>query len=140
MNHFSCYLANKYDNANMHLNFLGHQIKKQGRKIVIFVQQCRLICVKIKKIWIFPVVNIIVRICDICNNFMMVCIGGITWTTRHSGWSLPKVLQLFSGHFVITCTFEARHLIFRCYIIDEHCDIMCDVTVPHVHWSCDLLL
>ena len=35
---------------------------------------------------------------------------------------------------------KAHHLIFRCYIIKGHCDIMCDVTVPHVHWSHDLLL
>ena len=37
-------------------------------------------------------------------------------------------------------TSEAHHLICQCYIIKQCCDIICDVTVPHVHWSHDLLL
>ena len=69
---------------------------------------------------------------------------GITQTTHRSGWSLPKVLQLFSGNFVITrfghTISKACHFIFGHYIINECCDIICDVTVPHVPWSCDHLL
>ena len=65
-------------------------------------------------------------------------------TTRQSGWSLPDVLWLFSGNFMIMRfrrrTLEACHLIFRCYVIDEHCDIICDVMALHVHQSHDLLL
>ena len=71
-------------------------------------------------------------------------ICGITRTTRQPGWTIPEVLQLFSGNFVITCSgrtaSKAHHLIFRCYIIDECHNIICDVTAPHMHWSCDLLL
>ena len=29
-------------------------------------------------------------------------------------------------------TSEVRHLIFRCYIIKEHCDVICDVTALHM--------
>ena len=35
---------------------------------------------------------------------------------------------------------EAHHLIFGCYIINGCCDFICDVTVPHMHQSRDLLL
>ena len=28
----------------------------------------------------------------------------------------------------------------QCYIIKGCCDIICDVTALHMHWSCDLLL
>ena len=66
------------------------------------------------------------------------------WTTWQSGWTLPKVLRLFSGNFQIThlgCTAsEACLLVFRCYIVNECHDITYDVTAPHVHWSHDLLL
>ena len=65
-------------------------------------------------------------------------------TTRRLGWTIPEVLQPFSGNFMITrfrhAASEARHLIFGRYIIDECRDIICDVTAPHVHWSHDLLL
>ena len=32
------------------------------------------------------------------------------------------------------------HLICQCYIIKWHCDIICDITVLHMHWSHNLLL
>ena len=32
------------------------------------------------------------------------------------------------------------HLICRCYIVKRYCDIICDITAPHICWSCDLLL
>ena len=64
--------------------------------------------------------------------------------TRQSVWSLPEVLQLFSGNFMITrfrrTTSEVCHLVFGRYVIDEHRDIICDVTALHVHQSHDLLL
>ena len=54
-----------------------------------------------------------------------------------SRWSLPKVLQPFGDNFMIMCfrcaASEMRHLIFRCYIIDECRDIICDVRVLHMH-------
>ena len=66
------------------------------------------------------------------------------WTTRQFGCSLPEALWPFLGNFVLTCfgctVSEAHHLVFRCYIIWGHRDVMCDVTALHVHWSHDLLL
>ena len=35
---------------------------------------------------------------------------------------------------------RSMSLIFRCYIVLGHCDIMCDITALHVHGSCDHLL
>ena len=35
---------------------------------------------------------------------------------------------------------DVHHLICQCYVIKWHCDVICDVTAPHVHWSRDLLL
>ena len=35
---------------------------------------------------------------------------------------------------------EVHHLICQCYIIKQHCDIMCDITALHMHWSHDHLL
>ena len=31
---------------------------------------------------------------------------------------------------------EACHLICQHYIVKWHCDVICDVTAPHVYWSC----
>ena len=72
--------------------------------------------------------------------------GRVWHHTDHSAIQVDhsQVLQLFSGNFVITrfgCpASKAHHLIFRCYIINEHCDVICDIMAPHMHWSCDLLL
>ena len=35
---------------------------------------------------------------------------------------------------------EACHLVCRCNVIQQCCDVICDVTVPHMHWSHDHLL
>ena len=73
-----------------------------------------------------------------------VFICGVTRTTRRSGWTLPKVLRPFSGNFQIThlgcTTSKARLLVFGRDIVNECHDVTYDVTVPHVHRSCDLLL
>ena len=54
------------------------------------------------------------------------------------------VLLLFLGnfgwaHFRCNAS-KVHHLICQCYIIKQHCDVICDITVLHMHWSCDLLL
>ena len=55
-----------------------------------------------------------------------------------------RVSAAVSGNFVIMhfrfAASKARHFIFRCYIIDECHDIICDITAPHVPQSCDILL
>ena len=54
------------------------------------------------------------------------------------------VLWPFLGNLWWVCfgcgASEAHHLIFECYAINGHCDIICDVTVLYMHWSHDLLL
>ena len=35
---------------------------------------------------------------------------------------------------------EVRYLICQCYVVKRCCDIICDVTVLHMHWSHDHLL
>ena len=50
------------------------------------------------------------------------------------------IFRQFSVGVPWSTTSEACHLIFGCYIVKECCDIICDITVPHVHWSHDLLL
>ena len=66
---------------------------------------------------------------------------GLLWV--YCGHGSP-ILWPFLGNFLwahLGCAVsEARHLIFGHYIIKECCDIICDVTAPHVHRSCDLLL
>ena len=70
--------------------------------------------------------------------------GGITQTTQQSRWTIPKVLQPFSGNFQIThprCAMsEVFLLVFGCYIVNECRDVTYDITMPHVHQSHDLLL
>ena len=43
--------------------------------------------------------------------------------------------QPFSGNFMITrfrcAVSEAHHLVYGCYIVDEHRDVICDITAPH---------
>ena len=60
--------------------------------------------------------------------YIYIYMCGITQTTQHSGWSLPEVLRLFSGHFMIMCfghtVFEVHQLIFGCYIICGHRDVI----------------
>ena len=58
--------------------------------------------------------------------------------------TIPEVLWPFLGNFLIThfgCTAsKAHHLTFGHYIVNEHCDIICDIMALHVHRSHDLLL
>ena len=54
------------------------------------------------------------------------------------------VLQPFLGNILRMClrcaASEVQHLVFGCYVINECCDIICDITVPHMHQSHDPLL
>ena len=50
----------------------------------------------------------------------------------------------FLGNFSLTrfghTVSEAHHLFLDVMSLGGCCDIVCDVTAPHVHGSCDLLL
>ena len=65
-------------------------------------------------------------------------------TTQRSGCAIPEVLWPFSGNFLIMClkhaTSEVHHLVFGCYISNEHRDVICYVMALHMHQSHDLLL
>ena len=69
------------------------------------------------------------------------CRHPVLWLYHGCG---ALVLWLFLGNFSWVHfghgMFKACHLICQCYIVKQHCDIKCDVTVQHVHWSHDLLL
>ena len=75
-----------------------------------------------------------------------ICGGGCgtLQNTRQSECTILEVLRPFSGNFPIMhlgcAASEARHLIFRRYIISECHDVISDIMVMHVHLSRDLLL
>ena len=127
--------------------------KKRRKNIYIYIHICIYICIYVYiciytymyiyvYIYIYTCIYIYIHIYIYTHTHIY--IYGITWTTRQSRCTIPKVLWLFSGNFLITClgctAFKVRHLVFKCYIVSEHCDIICDVTVLHVHQSHDLLL
>ena len=64
--------------------------------------------------------------------------------TRRSGYTMAAVLfySHFFGNFLWVhlghTASEAHHLIFGPYVINECCDIICDITALHVHQSHDL--
>ena len=57
--------------------------------------------------------------------------------TRGKVWHCTEHLALwvYHGHFLWAClgcaASKVCHLIFRCCIINEHCDVICDVIAPH---------
>ena len=72
---------------------------------------------------------------------------GIAGFTQHSGWTLLQnniKLQLFCVFFQVIhfgrAVSEACHKVCHCNVVQQCYDVMCDVTMPHVHWSCDQLL
>ena len=62
----------------------------------------------------------------------------ITQDTWHSGCAIAVVLLSVYGHFRQFCGGHTSDM--PCLHFKGCCDVICDVTVLHMHWSHDLLL